>query len=95
MRDEAGGEEQIGTRSHEVSLKFSRTSYKRNSKRRVQSSRMTPCRFVYRHKIFGGACCFLLEGYPCSQSTRSNIPGDRNRGHLVCDNLRCPTRERL
>jgi len=40
MRDEAGGGERFGTRSHEVSLKFSRTSYKGNSKQRVHSSRI-------------------------------------------------------
>ena len=32
MRDEADGGEQIGTRSHEVKFKFSRTSYEGSSK---------------------------------------------------------------
>jgi len=95
MKDEAGGGKRNGTRSHEVNLKFSRTSYKGNSEPRVQSSGMAPCRLVYRHKIFGEACRFVLEGYPRSQSERSSIPEDRNLGHLLCDNLRCPNRERL
>lgn len=88
MTDEAGSGDHLLHEVIKLESNF-RVSHKWNSKQRFWSLRITPCRLVYRCKLFGGPCCLHLVVSPSCQSTRSIIPEEWNLGHHSCDNLRC------